>query len=665
MALGSGVSMTADVAHPDHGFGWTIDWDLDDDGTTDRTGPTVSLTAAELDDLVCGGTSASGDEHRIRVRVTDSAGVFDEVTPTIRISDQASFTFDVQPRLMQVNPGATGYGYVELGVTDGFDQPVQLAFEDVPTGWTTNITSVQNGPGDVPFTIRPPAGEADDRFDLTLVATSGTKVERRTITVATPFALIPRCEAVITGTVRDAVTGEPLDRVAVHGGNQIAYPGADGVYRTVRQLPVGHVSTVVNMFATRTDYYQTPTVSTRVGCGEEATVDLALAPQDLGTARIRVVEALANPLGDGTAVTATPVAGATVHWSSGGVTREAVTDANGDAELTDVPITSQTAIRSMTVSVSKPGHFQRTSTATYGPDLVADHGTFGLLAQCSITILGGRVVDEHGEPWVGARVARDGQNLLTDADGRYPARERDLSYPNRPITNSFVTARRPDNSSPVSVPLPTIGCGTSVQPDTIVLPRPPEVQKHYATVTGRLVDEDTGQALDGVRVELMTRGFGSRLTATDVDGNFRFDDVQVGEGSIHQTDVWLGVEKYGYYGWNPGIMPFFTVSAGQSPHHELENAADPHRHGPGTGVRPGDGRTPDRLPPQRVPGLPIDLGSAHRQHWLLRAHATPVGAPQRPDSSPGHHRPDRARGEDILLLELAPDAPGSRRGRDP
>lgn len=603
VAIGSGATLTATTSDPDTNDSSTVTWDLDDDGTFDRTGATISLTAAELDALVCGGSCAQDQEHRIRVRATDRAGLWAEATSTVRISSQATFALDAQPRLLQANPGSTAYGYATITGIDGFDQSVELRFEDVPAGWVTSVPAVLARPGEATFSIRPAADAADDRFDLTLVATSGTQVERRTITVATPFALIPRCSAVVSGTVRDAVTGEPLDRLYLWGAGQTLYPvGAE--YRAVYQLPVGHTSSSTQMNVSRADYYEASATTPRLSCGDEVTLDLEMQPFDRGTAKVQVMEAVASPIGDGAAVTGTPVSDVRVQWS--GSNTETTSASEGHAVLVDLPINNQAAVRQVSLVLSKPGYHTRTVTARYGPDLVADFGAVGLLRECSVTISGGRVVDELGEPWVGATVSLTGGGWArsTDADGRYPDNVVPLSYPNRPLETLSLGVRLPiAGASTVYTRVPSVSCGMTTEPITIVVPRPVEPEKHYGTVTGVVLDEETGEPIVGAEVSLMSNMDAThRRTTTDDEGRFRYDEVLVGAGDIAQTNVWLGVSGLGYRGWSPGIKPYFTLSSGGSTHRRLEML--PHRYGT------MEGHVYDLETGEALANVPIAVGPA-------------------------------------------------------
>jgi len=76
-------SSSSDTACGDHIAQYL--WDFNNDGNTDATGATTSLSWAQMQATVCGGSCATGNSYTIRLTVIDSLGASGSSTTTINI----------------------------------------------------------------------------------------------------------------------------------------------------------------------------------------------------------------------------------------------------------------------------------------------------------------------------------------------------------------------------------------------------------------------------------------------------------------------------------------------------------------------------------------------------------------------------------------------------
>ena len=171
----------------------------------------------------------------------------------------------------------------------------------------------------------------------------------------------------------------------------------------------------------------------------------------------------------------------------------------------------------------------------------------------------GRVLDQETlQPVEGARVGLPGGGPGgsfivcpcddTDADGHYLLEHVFLGTDVPPGgVQSAVTAGKDDYWSPLSPVAVTVRANETSTADDILI-----LRRHYASMTGIVRDAITKQPIPDASISVVDGPFSGRNDATDADGRYSVDMVQLGFRNAPQ-DVFVGVTATGYWPVNTTV----------------------------------------------------------------------------------------------------------------
>ncbi len=567
---GEGLSLAATTADPD-GDSRTVAWDLDADGAFDDGTFSLTLTGAQVATIICGGTCALDTPYPIAARVLDARGLDTVLTTTVTITSPGSIDLRVQPTLVRINPGASGTVYVDLSdASPSLPADVSTTTENLPAGWTTNLSSTVTTGKVVPVRINVPASETTDgSFTFDIVGRFGADEWRRQVTVVTQFGLIPRCTTQIGGVIVDDA-GAPIDgaTVTMTLGRQLsARTGTDGTFRMLYsggdpELSEGfETQRITSWSVAAPGYVSAQLPAFYVTCDGSTTLSAELRPRvQLAGMRVRAIGGIENPVTPSRPLpTGEPVGDATVTFAG---TDIAITGPDGLATSGALPFESATGSRpsSVQVRVEKDGFWpvaRSVPTADIDPTDILDVDDVVLLPVCTATLAGGRVVDQNGDPVEGAGVTLAGTNLpalVTAADGTY-AFDRDVALGTwNTATTRQVRATAPAvwGTGEVDLVLARIDeCGQVVSVPTLRLDRPavpdPDL---FGDLVGTVTDATSGGPLGGATVRVYPSGppaaaLGS--ATVEPDGSWAIPSLFVGTDPAGSRSLRIDTTLSGYW----------------------------------------------------------------------------------------------------------------------
>ncbi len=294
--------------------------------------------------------------------------------------------------------------------------------------------------------------------------------------------LVPITYGLITGTVTNKATGQPITNVDVAIGARVVRVDADGRFRAER-VPAGTVSVSAELFRYRGD-----SIAIELQRGGEQEADLQLDPITTGTVRGVVRDAS----------TREPLRGAQIVIGD----RSATSAADGRFEIENVPA-GDVAVRA-TATLFEPGEDRVIVEAAMSVDSEIE------LLAITFGTVNGRVVDDAtGRPLPGARVVAGRRAATTDADGRFELEKVDAGSvtvaANKAVYLDHTITTQLDAGETESLTL-------RLEPIT------------WGTVSGVVKDADTGRPLSNASVVI-----GSMSATTDSDGRFRAERVPAGD----------------------------------------------------------------------------------------------------------------------------------------
>jgi hypothetical protein len=439
---------------------------------------------------------------------------------------EPTFTISVAPESQTLSPGGSAVFLIELTAVDGFASPVTLSVEGLPGGITRTFSPATVTPTGVSFlTLRANTSTALGSFSFTVTGTGGGVTKSSGGSANVDFALVPRCFVDVTGTVTDKVTGAPVAAASVTGGNKSATTDETGRF-TLPQVGLGTNNAPISVAVTasknppatnRIGTYWSASSSTILVCDRAAQLDLSMVPVVPAKLGGRVLEGRLDASGNVVPVVPeTALVGASAGIPLVG---NATTDATGaytfkdSTGLVGIHLGQDNAPLTGEISISGPNlpARQRYWTATIqagaiapGDDLVAP--TASLLRQCTASISGRITDDTTGEPVPAANVriasldtrTNDTVNVTTATDGTYNVPAILFGFNNAPSALRVTVSKTGFTSA--TVDSQTVGCGTAAAVPVAIRSNTSTSTVFFGTVTGRVVDKETGAAISGAVV---------------------------------------------------------------------------------------------------------------------------------------------------------------------
>lgn len=355
----------------------------------------------------------------------------------------------------------------------------------------TDISAVTGGDGFYTLTGVPAGAQTVTASAANYDAAEATIIVPAEQSVTQDFFLAPTV-GVITGTVRNATTNQPIAGATVSAGGITTTSGGNGAY-TLNNVPAG-----AQTLSASADGFNPASLSGTVIAGQTVTQDIALAPQlgtVVGTVRDDALQ---------------PITGATV--TMGGVT--ATTDAAGSYTFNNVPVGAQT------VSVSATNYRAATATVTVVANQTATQ-------DFTLSRLTGRVQGRVTNAVTGQPLANASIDLLpfpltfatSDASGNY-------TMTDVPTGPQVILASAPGYYAKLAVV--TVTADQTVTQDFALTPQ-------VGTVTG-IVFDNFSQPVVGATLTVA----GTNITATtDADGRYTLSDVPVGTQTLNVSATGL------------------------------------------------------------------------------------------------------------------------------
>ncbi|MFM7062401.1 MAG: carboxypeptidase regulatory-like domain-containing protein, partial [Actinomycetes bacterium] len=502
------------------------------------------------------------------------AGVFPRFALAAGAGD---FSVTVQPASQTVNPGKTAQYLVEVAVIDGFSSPVTLSARQqdgspLPAGVSASFKpSSLTGGGSSVMTLSVPTTLAVGTvLRLSVVGTGGGLTRTSDASTAVSFVLVEKCLVTVEGVVTETTTtggpaGAPVEGATVVAKNNptlSATTNASGAYR-LTNVPLGDNNAPIIGFGVTAsknppgqnkigDYWSKAGAADLV-CGRTTRIDLSMVKVVPSVLSGNVVEG--RLAADGVTVEpvspAVPVAGARVTALG---LAQATTAADGKFAFVDqsgatgVHVGEDNTPISPTISVegatTDPVRRRFWPVSVTSPVVAA--GTVvvvpqvALLRQCTAAVSGKVLNDADGTPVRSATVridnadSSDNTSALTATDGTFRIPETLIGKNNAPgkfkvtvFKDGFVT-----NISSTST---DATCGGSLDVTARIKAAdapPPDPNRIYGSLTGKVIDKETGAPIAGSTVSLSScrpATTGDCATSpTAADGTFTISRIPVG-----------------------------------------------------------------------------------------------------------------------------------------
>lgn len=464
----------------------------------------------------------------LSVAVASSLGVLWTPPAVLAASD---FTLVVSPGSQQLPPGGAVAYQVEIGSIDGFSDPVSLAVGPLPAGVTPTLSAdVVIPPGTATLTLSAAPDAQIGEFDLVVTATSGGLSHVASGTVIVEFGLVPLCYGYLQGTVRDSVTGAPIEGASVYGTTTDAAGrfGPEAV-----QLGEGNAPATTSVLAWRTGYWDSDILFPTITCGQTTSIDLLMLAWAPATVRGTVVVGSLDPDDPYTVIPdGPPIEGATFSVESfprpTGAGESATSGADGAFVMELQHLGEDNAPLDVTVTGGLDGYWWRGSatpspipvgTVSPGDDTSVE---IGLVPMCYGSISGRVVYGDTQAPGVGLQVQASQtwhrETVITDAAGEFSIPAAPLGYNNQPVEYGVSSSADLYFSDHDVASLG--GCGSHAVVTLVLAPQ------SFGAVDGYVTDEDTGEPVAGVWVGVSNCSpCDNSLATTDAAGYYRIDRV--------------------------------------------------------------------------------------------------------------------------------------------
>jgi hypothetical protein len=376
-----------------------------------------------------------------------------------RAASAQNFTLTLQPSTVTLIPNQNASFVVSMTALNGFTSQVALAVETLPFGVTAQFSpAALTPPGTSILTLSAATNAALGSFTLNISASGGGITNTTSSSVTVNFGLLPLCTGAFRGVVTDIQTGSNVPGAtveAVYSYYNYATADASGTYifTNLPLVPPDNQPANYSLWASRTDYWQSATISAYAVCDATNTVNLQVLRKQTGSISGQVVVQGGGPL-SGVVVTV-----------NGAEYLSATTDTNGSFQFPVLQLNQGNVPAYYSVSASPSGYWQSTTNTTVQANSNSVV-TLILVPVCTGTVTGRVVFANTGLPATNTSVEVAGYYytyVLTDSNGNYTATNMSLGFDNArfPLTSMLPTrAIIKATQIPLSVSLagPRWGC---------------------------------------------------------------------------------------------------------------------------------------------------------------------------------------------------------------
>jgi uncharacterized repeat protein (TIGR01451 family) len=445
-----------------------------------------------------------------------------------RAASAQNFTLTLQPSTVTLIPNQNASFVVSMTALNGFTSQVALAVETLPFGVTAQFSpAALTPPGTSILTLSAATNAALGSFTLNISASGGGITNTTSSSVTVNFGLLPLCTGAFRGVVTDIQTGSNVPGAtveAVYSYYNYATADASGTYifTNLPLVPPDNQPANYSLWASRTDYWQSATISAYAVCDATNTVNLQVLRKQTGSISGQVVVQGGGPL-SGVVVTV-----------NGAEYLSATTDTNGSFQFPVLQLNQGNVPAYYSVSASPSGYWQSTTNTTVQANSNSVV-TLILVPVCTGTVTGRVVFANTGLPATNTSVEVAGYYytyVLTDSNGNYTATNMSLGFDNAPVS-PYVYASYTGYYQGYTNSAVSLTCGASVGMPTLALqPVPPPPANNYGVAAGHVYDIQTGLPITNATLYLYSYNVGySYYGTTDTNGAYYMTNILVGTGN--------------------------------------------------------------------------------------------------------------------------------------
>jgi uncharacterized repeat protein (TIGR01451 family) len=452
-----------------------------------------------------------------------------------------SFTLTLQPSAVTLIPNQNASFVVSMTALSGFNSQVTLAVETLPFGVTAQFSpATLTPPGTSILTLSAATNATLGSFTLNISASGGGITNTTSSSVTVNFGLLPLCTGAFQGEVTDIQTGSNVPGAtveAVYSYYNYATADASGRYIFTNLLLVAPDNQPANysLWASRTDYWQSATISAYAVCDATNTVNLQVLRKQTGSISGHVVVQGGGPL-----------SGVVVSAASSYQNASTTTDTNGFFQFPALQLYPNNAPANYSLSASPIGYWSSSTNTTVQANSNSVV-TLILVPVCTGTVQGKVILADSGRPATNVSVSVSSGSsayVLTDGNGNYTATNVSLGFDNASAytsvgasytgyytgyTNSYLT-----------------NCGQTLTMPVLALQPVPVIIDNYGAVTGHVYDVQSGQPVTNASVLVYgLYGYGY-YTSTDTNGAYYETNILIGTGSSTNifTTVYASASAY-------------------------------------------------------------------------------------------------------------------------
>jgi uncharacterized repeat protein (TIGR01451 family) len=461
-----------------------------------------------------------------------------------------NFTLTLQPSAVTLIPNQNASFVVSLTALNGFTSQVALAVGTLPFGVTAQFSpAALTPPGTSVLTLSAATNAALGSFTLNISASGGGITNTTSSSVTVNFGLLPICTGAFRGEVTDIQTGSNVPGAtveAVYSYYNYATADASGMYIFTNLPLVAPDNQPANysLWASRTDYWQSATITAYAVCDATNTVNLQVLRKQTGSISGQVVVQGGGPL-SGVVVTV-----------NGAEYLSVTTDTNGSFQFPVLQLNQGNVPANYSVSAYPSGYWQSTTNTTVQANSNSVV-TLILVPVCTGTMQGRVIFADTGLPAtnVYATVYAGGyyHSALTDSNGNYTATNVSLAFDNAPANTSVSASYTGYYQNSTNGPVLSV-CGQTLTMPTLALQPVPVIIDNYGALTGHVYDIQTGQPITNASITIYS-GY-EYFTSTDTNGAYYETNVYVGTGNSTNISATVYASASAYFGASSNLTVY-------------------------------------------------------------------------------------------------------------